>query len=401
MMNLIVFSYLYCILTVSHLSWKNVGKENKQKQMGELTSFCLTAVLCVFWTIPVSFVASLSNVEALTELLPFLKAPVENYDWFASLLAILAPLILVVFISLLPHILLIFLKFEGLIEIETMQHPSLFSKLASFTILQTFFISTIVSTLFSSLQDIANNPASAVTLVAEALPAQSGYFIQIIIVQNLLSLGIELLRISPIATNMARVIIATVMGHNLTEREQRETFMGLRALDDPLEYFFGRELGSKIILLQMVLYVYGCMSPITCWCTLPLFGLLAIGFRHQFIYIYPIANDSGGKLWINFTRLSIICMIVSEIVLFAVLLLKEVFVAAVLLLPLVFVSIIFDIYLKRRHYFTTHYLPMGECSNIDRQTESEGMSSDWLKGAYLQPSLKSRSDFPENLTVNS
>jgi hypothetical protein len=76
----------------------------------------------------------------LTDLLPFLKAPVENYDWFSSLLALLAPLILVVFISLLPTILLIFHKFEGLIELETMQHPSLFSKLASFTVLQTFFI---------------------------------------------------------------------------------------------------------------------------------------------------------------------------------------------------------------------------------------------------------------------
>ena len=53
---------------------------------------------------------------------------------------VLAPLILVVFISILPTILLAFLKFEGLIEVETMQHPSLFSKLATFTILQTFFI---------------------------------------------------------------------------------------------------------------------------------------------------------------------------------------------------------------------------------------------------------------------
>ena len=125
-------------------------------------------------------------------------------------------------------------------------------------------------------------------------------------VQNLLGLATELLRISPIATNLARKIVAKVMGHNLTEKEQNETFLGLRALDDPLEYYFGRELGSKTVLLLMVLYVYGCMSPITCWFTLLIFGLLAIGFRNQFIFIYPVANDSGGKLWINFTRLSII-----------------------------------------------------------------------------------------------
>ena len=72
-------------------------------------------------TIPVSFVASLSNVESLTKLLPFLKEPVENYAWLAGLLALLAPLLLVVFISLLPYIILFIIKFEGLVEIETMQ----------------------------------------------------------------------------------------------------------------------------------------------------------------------------------------------------------------------------------------------------------------------------------------
>jgi len=51
-----------------HLSWKNVGKSNESKHIGELVSFILTAALCIFWTIPVSVVASLSNVEALTEI---------------------------------------------------------------------------------------------------------------------------------------------------------------------------------------------------------------------------------------------------------------------------------------------------------------------------------------------
>jgi hypothetical protein len=72
--------------------------------------------------------------------MPFLKEPVEKYAWFSTVLALLAPLLLVIFTSLLPKILLMFVKLECLIEVETMHHPSLFSKLATFTILQTFFI---------------------------------------------------------------------------------------------------------------------------------------------------------------------------------------------------------------------------------------------------------------------
>jgi hypothetical protein len=141
------------------VNWRNVGKSNHSRQLGELFSLVLTIILCIFWTIPVGFFASLGNVSRLTEVLPFLADPVNKYGWFSALLAQLAPLILVVFIELLPHILLLFSKLEGLIEVETMQHHSLMSKLASFTIIQTFFISTIASTLFRSLQQIAKNPS--------------------------------------------------------------------------------------------------------------------------------------------------------------------------------------------------------------------------------------------------
>lgn len=141
------------------VNWKNVGQPASSRQIGELLSLLLTGVLCILWTIPVSFFASLGNVSKLTEVLPFLAEPVNTYPWFSALLSQLAPLILVVFIALLPHILLVFCKLELLIEIESMQHPSLFNKLASFTILQTFFISTIASTLFTSLEAISKEPS--------------------------------------------------------------------------------------------------------------------------------------------------------------------------------------------------------------------------------------------------
>lgn len=141
------------------VNWKNVGQPASSRQIGELLSLLLTGVLCILWTIPVSFFASLGNVSKLTEVLPFLAEPVNKYPWFSVLLSQLAPLILVVFIALLPHILLVFCKLELLIEIESMQHPSLFNKLASFTILQTFFISTIASTLFTSLEAISKDPS--------------------------------------------------------------------------------------------------------------------------------------------------------------------------------------------------------------------------------------------------
>ena len=236
--------------------------------------------------------------------------------------------------------------------------------------------------------------------MAKELPKQSAYFIQIIIVQNLLSLGIELLRISPVVQNALRKVVSKILGHNLTDKERESTFIGLRSLDDPLEYYFGRELGSKIILALMVLYVYGAgMAPITCYFTLLIFGFLALGFRHQFIYIYPIGNDSGGDLWVRFTKISIICMIVAEFVLLFILFLKEAFIAAVLMIPLPVVTIIFDVYFKKRHYAITAFLPLGDCAVTDRENESS-VIHDLLKDAYLQPALSERVAYPDNYNQN-
>eukprot|EP00984_Skeletonema_dohrnii_P035830 scaffold36069_cov150-Skeletonema_dohrnii-CCMP3373.AAC.3 len=407
------------------VNWRNVGKSNHSRQGGELLSSVLTFLLCITWTVPVGFFASLGNVSRLTEVLPFLAEPVQKYDWFSALLAQLAPLILVAFVTLLPHFLLLFSKLEGLIEVESMQHHSLMSKLASFTIIQTFFISTIASTLFRSLQGIVRNPASvsstrrsftdlvmlvlqllvslhsfllstpisdpqAFRIVAEALPAQAAYLIQIIIIQNLLSMGLELLRLTPGVTDLLRRIVAKMLGHNLTDKERNETFLGLRSLDDPLEFYFGRELGQKTILIQMVMFVYVCMSPITSYFTLFVFTALVIGFRNQFIYIYPIANDSGGKLWISFTKISIVCMIVAELILFAVILLKGALIPAFLLLPLIAASIMFDAYFKKRHFTITKFLPVGECALVDSQNEGDESLKELLKGSYLQPALKER-----------
>eukprot|EP00562_Extubocellulus_spinifer_P004070 CAMPEP_0178517898 /NCGR_PEP_ID=MMETSP0696-20121128/25950_1 /TAXON_ID=265572 /ORGANISM="Extubocellulus spinifer, Strain CCMP396" /LENGTH=936 /DNA_ID=CAMNT_0020148387 /DNA_START=89 /DNA_END=2899 /DNA_ORIENTATION=- len=378
------------------VNWSNVGVSNQALQIGELISLALTTTLCILWTIPVSFVASFSNVEGLVQIFPALQEPIEKYPWFSNFMAQIAPLILVVFISILPYILLFFVTFEKPIERASMQHPSLLSKLSAFTIIQTFFISTISGSLFQSIQDIIDNPTSAVELVATALPAQSAYFIQLIIVQNLLALGIELLRISPIAQEWLGTLVKKIFGYNLTEKERNTSFLGIRDIADPLEYYFGRELGSKTILLMMVLYVYGCMSPVTAYFTLAIFLLIAMGFRNQFIYIYPIANDSGGKLWLNFTKMSVTCMILAEIILCAVLFLKGGVVAGPLMVPLIVITILFDIYFKKRHYMTTNFLPLGDCAATDEKNKEEGMTYEWLVDAYLQPQMKDRLRYPDN-----
>ena len=92
----------------------------------------------------------------------------------------------------------------------------------------------------------------------------------------------------------------------------------------------------------------------------------------------------------------IICMIVAEIVLIGVLALKQAPIAVGLPVPLIVVTILFNSYLKKKHYYVTRYLPTEDCAAVDRKNAEDCVTLEFLKDAYLQPALKVRSALPEN-----
>ncbi len=46
-------------------------------------------------------------------------------------------------------------------------------------------------------------------------------------------------------------------------------------------------------------------------------------FLHQFVYIYPTLPDSGGKIWISFIRIIMVCMTVAQLTLVGLMGLKK------------------------------------------------------------------------------
>ena len=113
--------------------WANVGKSHESLQLGKLAGLVCTVWLCVFWTIPVSFIASLAEIDSLKESLPFLADWIDVSPWLVPLLAQMAPLMIILINALLPVILGEFCKLEGPISSSVLE-ASLFVKLASFMV---------------------------------------------------------------------------------------------------------------------------------------------------------------------------------------------------------------------------------------------------------------------------
>jgi hypothetical protein len=74
--------------------WRNVGLPAKARRSGTLLSVAATTCLCFFWSIPSAFLSSLTEVNSLKENLPFLEKWIETAPAIESLLALVAPLFL-------------------------------------------------------------------------------------------------------------------------------------------------------------------------------------------------------------------------------------------------------------------------------------------------------------------
>jgi hypothetical protein len=166
---------IVCLLSVI---WTNLGKTHKELQLGRLFSFAATTAICLLWTIPMAFFASLSSVEGLKEQFGWVEDAIDAYPPLEPILEQLAPLFVVLFNSLLPVILEAVTMLELPIS-GSLLEPSMFIKLATFMIIQTFFVSAVSGSITKEISNIIDDPTSIIDLLANTLPAQSTLFIQV------------------------------------------------------------------------------------------------------------------------------------------------------------------------------------------------------------------------------
>lgn len=113
--------------------WHFIGMPHKAIKSGQLTALALTVLLCLVWTIPVSFIASLTDLDALRESFGWLDDLLENQPWLEPFMAQIAPLLIVGLNAVLPYILLYISMFELPIS-SSIVEASLFVKLSCFMV---------------------------------------------------------------------------------------------------------------------------------------------------------------------------------------------------------------------------------------------------------------------------
>lgn len=82
------------LLTFLLVYWYNVGVPHKEQVIGRLLSVSATGLTCLFWSIPTTFVSTLSSVQALKDQYKWMADVSEAVPVFDQVLELVAPLTL-------------------------------------------------------------------------------------------------------------------------------------------------------------------------------------------------------------------------------------------------------------------------------------------------------------------
>ena len=234
------------------------------------------------------------------------------------------------------------------------------------------------------LKNILDKPSSLIDLLANSLPKQSNYFLQIILTSTFLLQAMEYLRIYQLGIAFLRKFI----GPNLTAKERRRTFGPLNTLEDP-PAFWHAETFAQLILYYMVFFVYSTIAPVCSFFLLFCFWALEVGYRYQFIHNYPREFETGGKIWMHFIYFILTCMLIAEFTLIGLLVLKQSVYAGPAMGPLVAFTILFVVYVNHELANVSQHLPTYKCVAVDtKRKDSDFCVSSLCRDAYLQPSLR-------------
>jgi calcium permeable stress-gated cation channel len=249
------------------------------------------------------------------------------------------------------------------------------------------------------LESLAENPNQVIQILARALPGQSGYFMQLLIVSTCIGSLMELFRVVPLVQSVLRANL----GRRLTQKERNRRVGILRPLSNVDKIYFSR-VQSRYLLYFMVMFVYSMISPLINWFCVFLFLFASCVYRYQFVFNYPNTPDSGGTVWLYFVRVILACMVIAQLTLMGFLALKGSVVGASLMVPLVVMTILFIIYLSSCYFRIGEYLPARACLNQDLANADNGVEYDEFKKKYQNPALTARfmdADWDSGISMSS
>ncbi|KAG6513396.1 hypothetical protein ZIOFF_023720 [Zingiber officinale] len=224
--------------------------------------------LTFFYIVPITIVQSLANIEGIEKAVPFLKPLIEIPVVKSFIQGFLPGIALKIFLILLPTILMIMSKYEGLISLSSLQRRAA-SKYYIFIIINVLLANIIAGTAFQQLDAFIHQSANEIPkAIGVSIPMKATFFITYIMIDGWAGIALEIVRLVPLIIYHLKIAFLVK-----TEKDKEE------ATDPGCIEFASSE--PRIQLYFLLGLVYSTVTPFLLPFILIFFGLAYVVFRHQ------------------------------------------------------------------------------------------------------------------------
>ncbi|KAH8911362.1 DUF221-domain-containing protein [Coniochaeta sp. PMI_546] len=264
--------------------WKSLAIPWWQRLIRRYAVLAFIAALIIFWAIPVAVVGVISNVNNL-KTISFLtwldKVPSVIMGVITGLLPAVA---LAILMSLVPIIMRLCAKLAGE---PSDSRVELFTQNAyfCFQVIQVFLITTLTSSASAVAKQIADNPGSVTSLLAENLPKSSNFYISYFIVQGL---------------TIAAGVLSQVVGFVIFNLMYKYLAGTPRAMYNKWAKLSAISWGSTMPVyanITVIAITYSCIAPLMLgWASVAM-GLFYLAWRYNVLFVTDTQIDTRGLIY--------------------------------------------------------------------------------------------------------
>ena len=318
------------------INWENVNLTTKERWIRTIIANTFLTLMIVFWSIPVAVVGTISNINFLTEKVPFLRFINHLPNVLMGLITGILPTVaLAVLMSLVVPIITKMGKIAGKV---TYQETSVFVQkwYFAFEVVHVFIVVTLASSASATVQAIIEHPDEVWTLLAENIPKSSNFYIAYFMLLGLSEPSGALLQ-----------IVNLLLQHVLTflDGTPRAKWKRFNTLSQP-NYSV---LYPSIQLLAVIQICYMVISPIIMVFATFTFTTVYIANLYNHLYVMlPPRNDSRGRNYPAALFQMFTAVYLSEVCLLGLFIMSKSWGPMALEIILMVVTVLANLYLERR-----------------------------------------------------
>lgn len=323
--------------------WENLALTKTKRRIKKIIASTVLTLTIIFWCIPVAVVGAISNINMLTDKVPFLKFIEKMPPKIMGIITGLLPVVLLaVLMSLVPPFIKKMGKVSGCITVQQVEKYCQ-SWFYAFQVVNSFLVVTIASAAASVVTSIVTKPDMALKLLAQKLPAAANFYIGYVVLQGLSVTSGLLLQI-------VALILAQFLG-KILDGTPRAKWNRWNTLGQP----FFSVLYPSFQLLSLIVMTYALIAPLILGFTAIAFFLIYLAYSYTLTYVLrPNKTDARGRNYPSALFQLFVAIYLAEVVIIALF----VFAKNWACVGLEVVAIVFTV--AAHLYFKRTFLPLFE-----------------------------------------